>query len=296
MSAFNSEALAIVRRAYAHQMLSVAGIADAPELESAFASVPREGFLGPPPWQVSRPPGNVTLPSSDTILAYQDVLFALLPGRGVNNGSPSLHAQWLHAFAPRRGERIVHLGAGTGYYTALIAHLIGPSGHVVAVEYDPVLAELARANLAAMPNVTVVQGDGADWPPEDVDGVYVNFSVERPASAWIDNLRPGGRLVFPLGVPRPAKHPSGGVHALYGAGFRITRQEKGLSAQCLGPAFFICAEGRLPEGSQARAALKSSFERGGFEFVRSLVWRQPFLRDRCWFAAADWALSYDEAD
>jgi len=92
MSSFNSEALAIVRRAYAHQILSVAGVADAPGLEDAFASVPRERFLGPP-WRVSRPQGYVTLPSSDTVLAYQDVLFALLPGQGVNNGSPSLHAR-----------------------------------------------------------------------------------------------------------------------------------------------------------------------------------------------------------
>jgi protein-L-isoaspartate(D-aspartate) O-methyltransferase len=86
----------------------------------------------------------------------------------------------------------------------------------------------------------------------------------------------------------------GGVHALYGVGLCVTQYEKGLSARYLGPAFFVCAEGRLSESSEVRDTLKASFERGGFEFVRSLVWRRPFLRNRCWFAAADWALSYDE--
>jgi hypothetical protein len=51
----------------------------------------------------------------------------------------------------------------------------------------------------------------------------------------------------------------------------------------------------LAVAAGVRDALKASFERGGFEFVRSLVWQQPFPRNRCWFAASDWALSYDEA-
>lgn len=294
--AFSHEEMTIIRRAFARQILAATGIADDPRLEEALASVPRERFVGAPPWQGSRPPlGYQPLPSNDPAVLYQDILIALSAEKGVNNGSPSLHARWLHALAPRAGERIVHIGAGTGYYTALIAHLVGERGHVTAVEFDPALAERARTNLADRPNVTMVTGDGAEWPREAVDGIYVNFSVERPARAWIEQLSEGGRLVFPLGVPRPRQNASGGVHALYGAGFCATRRGDAYAMHFLGPAFFVCAEGELSRSEQDRQALKSAFERGGVEFVQSLVWGKPASPQRCWFAGSGWALSYDEA-
>lgn len=237
--------LDVARRVYAKQVLALAGIPSHPRLEEALALIPRERFLGPPPWHASRPMGYEPLPSHDPVVVYQDVLFALASQRGVNNGSPSLHARSLHALSLQEGECVAHIGAGTGYYTALIAHLVGERGHVLAVEFDPALAELARANLADRPNVTVVHGDGAEWPREGVDAVYVNFSVERPAECWIDHLRPGGRLIFPLGVPGSRRTPQGGVHAIHGAGLLVARHERGLSARWLGPAYFVCAEGQL---------------------------------------------------
>ena len=294
--AFSEDEMAVIRRAYAKQMLAAAGIQSNPRLEAALAAVARECFLGPPPWQIIGPLRNQEpLPSNDPAALYQDVRIALAPGRGVNNGSPILHAGWLHALGLRAGERAAHIGAGTGYYTALLAHLVGDTGHVVAVEFDPALAELARANLADRPNVTVVSGDGAEWPREAADGIYVNCSVERPAEAWIDGLRPGGRLVFPLGVPRPKPSPGGGFHALHGAGFCVTREAGGLRARWLGHAYFVCAEGTLSGPGPERDRLKAAFEGGGMEFVRSLIWREPVLPQRCWFSGPGWALSYDEA-
>ncbi|MCB8820258.1 protein-L-isoaspartate O-methyltransferase family protein [Microvirga rosea] len=282
--------------AYAKQILALAGIGDAPRLKKAFATVPRERFIGPPPWQISRPPlGYVTLPSTDPVVVYQDVLLALSPERGVNNGSPSLHAQWLHTLSPREGDRVVHIGAGTGYYTALLAHLVGESGHVLAVEYDPDLVEQAKKNLSEFPYVTVIQGDGADWPQEEADRIYVNFSVVRPADAWIGKLRSGGRLVLPLGVPRPKATARGGRHALHGAGFCFEREGERIHARWIGPAYFICAEGRLAGANDEAERLKDSFERGGVEFVRSLVRGPPAAPQRCWFVGAGWALSFDEA-
>jgi protein-L-isoaspartate(D-aspartate) O-methyltransferase len=292
---FSREELAVIRRAFAGQMLAVSGIAENPRLEEAFATVPRERFLGDPPWLMSRGHrGYETVASHDPAILYQDALFALASERGVNNGSPSLHARCLHELSPPLGGRVVHIGAGTGYYTAIIAHLVGHEGHVVAVEFDPVLAERARANLADRPNVTVISGDGAEWPREAVDGVYVNFAVTRPAEAWIERLQPGGRLVFPLGVPRPKPSPWGGTHALHGAGLCVTRQAGGFAVRWLGPAYFVCAEGRLSQPGPEQEALKASFERGGIEFVRSLVWRENALPGRCWFTGSGWALCYDE--
>jgi protein-L-isoaspartate O-methyltransferase len=80
------------------------------------------------------------------VLAYQDVLFALQSEKGVNNGSPSLHARLLAELDVQiGGDRIVHVGAGTGYYSAILAELVGTSGHVHAVEMDPDLAANAAA-------------------------------------------------------------------------------------------------------------------------------------------------------
>ncbi len=294
-SAFTEREMAIVRRAYAKQMMLVSGTADDSRLEQAFAAVPRERFLGAPPWQISRPSrGYETVASHDPAVLYQDVLFALASQRGVNNGSPSLHARCLHALSLREGERVAHIGAGTGYYTALIAHLVGERGHVLAVEFDPALAELAKANLADWTNVTVIAGDGAEWPCEAVDAVYVNFSVEQPAEAWIEQLRPSGRLLFPLGVPWPKPSSWGGTHAMHGAGLCVTRQAAGFSVRWLGPAYFVCAEGRLSQPGPEREALKAAFERGGVEFVRSLVWGKSAAPERCWFTRSGWALSYDD--
>ncbi|MFC4174328.1 protein-L-isoaspartate O-methyltransferase [Microvirga sp. GCM10011540] len=292
---FDDKALSIVRRAYARQMLAVAGIEYDFRLEEAFASVPREHFLGAPPWLMSGFGGYKPLPSGDPVLVYQDVNFALSPSRGVNNGSPSLHARWLHQAGLKPGERVAHIGAGTGYYTALIADLVGSLGQVLAVEFDPALADMARRNLEPLANVTVVQGDGAEWPREEVDCVYVNFLVQRPADAWIERLALGGRLIFPLGVPRPQRSPVGGMHTLHGAGLRIERRAGGFAARWLGAAYFVCAEGALAGSPEESAALKAAFERGGVEFVRSLAWKEPGDPGRCWFSGPDWSLSYDEA-
>ncbi|MDF2972528.1 MAG: hypothetical protein K0R61_2978 [Microvirga sp.] len=293
-SVFSQDELAVVRRAYAKQILALSGIAEDSRLEEAFAAVLRERFLGAPPWLMSRGARYEAVASHDPVVLYQDALFALASGQGVNNGSPSLHAHCLHALSLREGERVAHIGAGTGYYTALMAHLVGANGHVLAVEFDPVLAERARDNLADLSNVTVVQGDGAEWPREAVDAVYVNFAVERPAEAWIERLKQSGRLIFPLGVPRPKPSPSGGMHSLHGAGLCVTRKSTGLAVQWLGHVSFVCAEGRLSQPGEDRQALQAAFERGGMEFVRSLVWRETAPPGRCCFTGSGWALSYDE--
>ena len=56
---------------------------------------------------------------------------------------------------------MVHIRTGTGYYTAILAQFVGPSGRVTGIEYEPELAVRARTNLATYPNVDIVEGDGA---------------------------------------------------------------------------------------------------------------------------------------
>ena len=119
---FDEAELAIVRRAFARQMMAIAEVQD-DRVEQAFAAVRREKFLGPEPWQFVLWKQTVTLPRSDPVSIYQDVVIALVPGRGVNNGSPSLHAKMMHDLAVEPGQHVAHIGAGAGYYTAMLAEL-----------------------------------------------------------------------------------------------------------------------------------------------------------------------------
>src|SRR5689334_1814016 len=148
--------LAIIRHAYAKQVMA-AGSVDDPFVEAAFAAVHREDFLGEGPWQVLRwYRGYAATPTADPVYLYTDDLIGIIPERKINNGQPSLHAWLMAQAAPREGEHVVHVGAGVGYYTAILAHLTGRTGKVTAVEYDNDLAALASKNLKSYTNVVVI--------------------------------------------------------------------------------------------------------------------------------------------
>jgi protein-L-isoaspartate O-methyltransferase len=186
------EEMAIVRRAYAKHVVANAYVDDA-RVGAAFAAVRREDFLGPGPWQMLRWNGSYkTTPSDDPVYLYQDALFGIIPERGLNNGQPWLHAMLIAAAAPRSGEHVVHIGAGVGYYTAILAHMVGESGRVTAIEFDGGLAERLAANFAGQPNVRGLQGDGAQIEFDAADAIYVNAGATRPADIWLDRLNDGG--------------------------------------------------------------------------------------------------------
>ncbi len=173
--------LTIVRRAYAKQILAAAGIRD-PRIEAAYAAVRREDFLGPGPWQIFRWLRTyVPTPDADPVYLYTDDLIGIAPERLINNGQPSLHA-WLIATAMLdEGEHVVHVGAGVGYYTAIMAHLVGAGGRVTGIEFEPDLAARAKANFAKSPNVEIIQGDGAVVPFDSADAIYVNAGATHAA-------------------------------------------------------------------------------------------------------------------
>ena len=202
MAAESSEASRAARALYARQMGALLG-QRSERLEAAFAAVPREAFLDDKPWRIVSPGGaTVTLPQNDPTLIYQDVLLALQPERGVNNGSPSLHIRMLQALDVKPGQRVVHLGAGAGYYTAILAELVGPQGSVLAVEVDPELAAAAERNLKPWKQVGIACGDALDWPRTPADRIYVNFAVARPASPWLENLQAGRPAAVSAWRPR----------------------------------------------------------------------------------------------
>ncbi len=198
-------------RAFFARYVAERGGARDPRIERAFAAVPREPFAGPAPWSVFPvgpwsvwPPGPsyIQTPDDDPAFLYQDVLVALDPARGINIGEPSLHAHCLDALAVREGGAVLHVGAGSGYYTAILAHLVGPAGRVHAFEIDPGLAERAVRNLAGLPSVEVRARSGLVEGLPEADAVYVSAGITQPSRAWLDALRPGGRLLFPLQAER----------------------------------------------------------------------------------------------
>ena len=293
MAAQDQDQVRAARALYARQMGALLGKRDE-RLQAAFAAVPREAFLDDRPWRIVSPGGEtVTLPENDPTLIYQDVLLALQPERGVNNGSPSLHIRLMHALDVRPGQRVLHLGVGSGYYTAILAELVGPQGSVIGVDLDGELAAMAEKNLKPWKQVKIVRGDGFQWPRAEIDRIYVNFATARPAEPWLTHLARGGRLLFPLGVPAPA--PRTGVrHSIRGGALAIENRGVGFAASYIAPAHFVWAAGQAPEDQPMLQKLNQAFDQGGIEFVRSLIWRGTADPSRCWFCHSDWALSYDQ--
>jgi protein-L-isoaspartate(D-aspartate) O-methyltransferase len=139
----------------------------------------------------------------------------------------------------------VHVGADVGYYTAILAELVGVAGRVTAIEFDAELAARATANLAQTPHVRVVHGDGTRIAFEPADVIYVNAGATRPADAWLDRLKEGGRLILPLTADA---FPNRDVRR--GAVFRIERHGlEFLARRISGVATFPC-EGGWPAYKQ----------------------------------------------
>jgi protein-L-isoaspartate(D-aspartate) O-methyltransferase len=261
--------LALVRRRYA-ELIRQAARLRSESVTRALAEVPREDYLGPGPWKILRPPNlwsYETTPSDDPACIYEDVLVALDPVRHLNNGLPSGLAGWIEALDLHRGERILHLGCGTGYYTAVMACIVGQAGRVIALEIDPELAARARKSLGAYPWVEALHGDATFYDPREVDAVLVNAGATHPLALWLDSLRLGGRLVFPL-VRWPWISEFVPGKAGWGVMLRIERLEVGYCAKLLSPAGFFPCLGALDE--EADRLLADAMVRGGLTEVRSL--------------------------
>lgn len=284
--------LRIIRAAYARQILAAARVDGDPPLEAAFGAIRREDFLGPGPWPMLRWLGEyVETPDADPVYLYTDNVVGILPERRLNNGQPSLHAHLIHRALPAAGEHVVHIGTGTGYYTAILAHLAGPSGRVTGIEFDSELAARAKANLAAYPTVEIVQGDGAAVAFDEADIIYVNAGCTRPSENWLDRLADGGRLILPMTSDQGFKSGSPAQIAGAGAVFRIERRGRDYLASWISAvAIFPCA-GSRDEASER--ALAEAFDRGGWQKVTRLYRGEEIPDEGCWVRGPGWCLAYD---
>ena len=249
-------------------------------LFDAFAATPREDFLGPPPWPLLR--GGFTRQwTDDARELYQDVLVGLDVELGINNGQPSLHARCLAACDPRVRDTVLHVGAGTGYYSAIVAYLVGEHGRVIGYEIEAHLAARAAANLAALPQVSVRAASGAEPPLPACDVIYVNAGATHPVAAWLDAMRIGARLMFPL-----TADDGGGCMLLV-----TRRSERGYAAQALMRVAFIACIGA--RDTRQSDALRLAFAQRSEHSIRSLR-RHGHADASLWCAGPGWWLSSDE--
>jgi protein-L-isoaspartate(D-aspartate) O-methyltransferase len=263
---------------FAELVTTLAGVRDA-RLKAAFAAVPREKFVGPGPWPAATASGYVLTPGADLAFLYADIVVGILPERKINNGQPSFHAKCLGAASIGAGDTVIHVGAGAGYYSAIMAELTGPSGRVEALDIEPDLAARAARNLGAWPWAQVQARSGLEGALPQADVIYVNAGVDHIATGWLEALKPGGRLVVPLTTG------ARGVIMVFTA-----RPDGMLDARFVCPTRIIpCAGGQEPARSER---LRKAFDasRGRVPFIRSL--RRGTQPDASlWLEGEGWWLS-----
>ncbi|MBB5933117.1 methyltransferase, FxLD system [Streptomyces zagrosensis] len=185
----NSEADAAQLRNALVDKIRESGYARTPAVETALRTVPRHLFV---------PDATLEDAYANTVV---DVKFDT-DGTSISCASqPQIVAIMLDQLEVQPGERVLELGAGTGYNAALLAHLVGETGHVTTIDVDDDLVEGARAHLAAagFTNVEALTRDGAIGHAEGApyDRIIATVGAHGVPHAWIDQLAPGGRLVVP---------------------------------------------------------------------------------------------------
>lgn len=181
-----------MRAAMVSSQLRTVAVTD-PRVVAAMAEVPRERFVTP----------------AQAALAYSDTSLSLGQGRRLNQ--PLATARLINEAGVRAGERVLLIGAATGYAAAVLARL---GASVVAVESDGELASMARDALGGAPGVTVVEGLLEHGHPEDApyDVLIVDGAVETLPDTLASQLVEGGRIATGLverGVSRLARGTRG---------------------------------------------------------------------------------------
>ena len=215
---------------------------------------------------------------------YRDVAVYLDTSKSLTNGNPSTLAPWLDALNLSDGKSVFHLGCGTGYYTAIIAEVVGPRGQVTAAEVDPVLAAQARKALARYPNVQVMEGDGGNMDTGLRDAIFVNAGVTHPTEQWLESMTIGGTLVLPITIEIGMPHVGKGLV------LRVSRLGLGYEARFFPMPVMIysCTSVR---DAQIGAAFGQRFLSGSFDSVRSLRRDPHSPESSCWLHSTTFCLS-----
>jgi len=269
--------LADFRSVFARVVMERAGLTD-PRLLQAFSKVPRHEFMGTSPWHFTERGPPVI--SDDPALIYQDVGMGIAAERGIPTGLPSLQARCMAACDLKVGERVIQVGAGAGYFSAVLAEMVGEGGSVVAFEIDNALAKVAERNLKPWRQVRVEASSGVSGISGTADVVYVNAGVQQLRGTWLEALAPGGRLLVPI-TPGAEE---GGIFLI-----RRLKSKTVLQVEFVCRARFVHCVGT--EDEAISALLKEAFAAGGHEAVRSLRLYPEAPDNTAWFRGRDWWFS-----
>jgi protein-L-isoaspartate(D-aspartate) O-methyltransferase len=251
--------LGLRRRFFAEEIEAVVRLRSA-ALVDAFATVPREQFLRPGPWTVlsdtpdifslggQRAVRTTTTPDADPSRIYHNIVVAIDPERQLFNGQPGTIGAWIDMLDLARGARVLHVGAGLGYYTAVMAECVGQAGRVVAYEADAALAAEARRNLASRAWVDMRHGDAAGALDGGFEAILINAGVTHPLDAWLDALAPGGRMMLPITGTMPAMGSTLGK----GVVLLVTKGEERTSARVVNVVAVYSAVGIRDEALNER--------------------------------------------
>lgn len=206
-----------------------------PRLLAALAAVPREDFLGRGPWRIKSEAARSyrLTPDADPVRLYDNLLVAIDARRKLDTGLPSLWAHFIDVLDVGEKDRVVQIGCGLGYFSAVLSKIVGPKGSVLAIECDERLAARAATCLGAYGNVEVVHGDGCRDIGEPADVIIVHAGFSHPDPLWLEALRPRGRLLVPL-TQRDRE----------GAVIKITRKGKGFEAEAVQQIRIFPGQGR----------------------------------------------------
>ena len=174
---------ATLRERMIDRQIAARGLDD-PALLAAFRAVPREDFV-----------------SGDYAdYAYQDSPLPIESGQTISQ--PYIVALTIHAAGIAPGSKVLEVGAGSGYAAAVIGQI---ADEVIAVERHSELVHLAQLRMRRLGygNVRIVEGDGTlGWPDEaPFDAIVAAASGSHVPQSWIAQLKPGGRIVMPIGKP-----------------------------------------------------------------------------------------------
>jgi protein-L-isoaspartate(D-aspartate) O-methyltransferase len=289
------------RRFFAEELEAICNLRT-PDLVEAFAAAPRERFLRPGPWTVLGDGGDTFMmggggtprlrrtADADPARVYHNIAIGIEPDRELFNGQPATLAVWLDALAPARGARVLHVGCGLGYYTAVTAQSVGPAGRVVAIDVDATLADEARRNLASLPWVDVRHGDGSAPLGETFDVVLINAGVTHPLAVWLDALAPGARVLLPLTAMMPAM----GQNIGKGIAWLLTNQDDGsLSTRPVGMVAIFSAVGIRDQTLNAAVGKALMGGPQQWQAIKHLRRDAHEQSTSCWLHGSGWCWSID---
>lgn len=167
------------------EKLKIEGHIKTKAVEKAFLETPRELFV------------------PEKLKGYAYVDSPLEIGNGQTISAPHMVAIMCEALDLKKGQKILEIGAGSGYHAAIVSKLIGDKGHVYTIERFPSLADNAKKNLekVGIKNVTVEMGDGSEGLPKyaPYDSIYVTCAAPCIPQPLVEQLKDPGKLLIPVG-------------------------------------------------------------------------------------------------